>query len=296
MRVKAYTAYEAGRTIDRMLSKIERNGFAGRGALERLIRPGNIATTFGGRFPEIDASSQVRPVRSLAKDIGIEMKEIQAGQFIFQGHEGVNNNGFRIAETPFTNGHFRALFEKEPDALEEILKRDPMEFLLASLDVSAKDNTAYDKENSPLVYISQIEATAMAELIGMRLLTEQEWERAAAYTDGRDFPYGNRIDIKRHTFNDKGTRSVYAHPEGASEEGVLDLAGNIWEWTSTPYGEIDFTDINNPIFQKRSKTYSLRGGSWRINSQGSLTGSDRTGDAPEYRSDSVGFRLAEDLK
>lgn len=250
----------------------------------------NEAYKLAGR---VDATSKVKPV-SIAEQLGIKRIEIPKGVFIFQRHEGVNNNGYRIAETPFTNGQFRALMNMKPAELKNIIK-DPMKFLLASLKVSAEENPD-KKEKSPLVNINQREATAIAKLIGMRLPTELERERAAAYTDGRKYPWGNIFDVTRVTFNDKGTRSVYAHPKGASHEGVLDLAGNVWEWTSTPYGKIDFTDPNNPVFSKESEYYSLRGGSWSGSNRGGLTASNRGDSSPESRNGSVGFRPAEDLK
>ncbi|HVN67710.1 MAG TPA: SUMF1/EgtB/PvdO family nonheme iron enzyme, partial [Candidatus Sulfotelmatobacter sp.] len=148
----------------------------------------------------------------------------------------------------------------------------------------------------PLVFTDMQEEEGIAKLLGKRLPTELEWERAAAYTDGRRYPFGNEFDEGRVTFMTRGTRSVYAHRNGASPEGVLDLSGNVWERLSTPDGEIDLTDPKQPKFAETGESMVLRGGSWCCISPGVLCGGFRDYSYNQgFRKGNSGFRVAGDL-
>lgn len=224
--------------------------------------------------------------------VGIKMIRFPASNFKFQGVSGVRCNRFQMAETPFTNAHFLSLLKQSPDKLAEVIK-NPQELLVKSMLVAAVSEEAV---NSPLVFVNHTEASGIAALIGCRLPTELEWERAAAGLNGRIYPWGNKEpDASRAVFHpETGTRAVGRLIAGKTPEGLFDLAGNVWEWTSSIWGSINLTNAQNPIFPQSGINIVLRGGSWCNTGPGSLRGAGRSNGLPGSRSSFFGFRVAED--
>jgi formylglycine-generating enzyme required for sulfatase activity len=90
-------------------------------------------------------------------------------------------------------------------------------------------------DERPVTYVSRPGAEAFCERSGVRLPTEAEWEAAARGGDDRLWPWGDELpDRSRANFaaGIGGPVPVGSHPAGASPFGALDLAGNVWEWTS----------------------------------------------------------------
>src|SRR5690606_22290045 len=72
------------------------------------------------------------------------------------------------------------------------------------------------------------------------LPTEQQWQRAAQGDDGRKYPWGNDFDPQRCNTEESGIGKptpVTQYPNGASPYGVFDMAGNVFEWCLTQWGE-----------------------------------------------------------
>ena len=138
-----------------------------------------------------------------------------------------------------------------------------------------------------------------AKWAGKRLPTETEWERAARFTDGRSYPWGNEVPTSGYC-NYRLTRS-YTAPIGSYEnypsiEGVYDLAGNVWEWCSDWYDVYSAEDQINPIGPTTGTYKVLRGGGWRTLSHTGVSGSNRGFRSPVSSGDYIGFRCAKDLE
>jgi iron(II)-dependent oxidoreductase len=92
--------------------------------------------------------------------------------------------------------------------------------------------------NHPAVEVSWHGALAYCRWRGARLPSEAEWERAARGAHGRTFPWGEEAPTPsraRFARLHGSTAPAGANPEGVTEDGVLDLAGNVHEWTSSLY-------------------------------------------------------------
>lgn len=97
-------------------------------------------------------------------------------------------------------------------------------------------------ERKPVTWVSIEDARAYAQWAGKRLPREWEWQYAAQGTDGRLYPWGNawRDDAVPEPCRARRMRApddVDAHPTGASPFGVLDLVGNVWQWTDEYHDE-----------------------------------------------------------
>jgi formylglycine-generating enzyme required for sulfatase activity len=92
------------------------------------------------------------------------------------------------------------------------------------------------EERDPVLWVSVPDALAYAHWLGKDLPTEEEWEKAARGTDGRQYPWGNEWSKDRFSYYSHGILQpgpVGQHPDGASPYDVEDMLGDMQEWTKT---------------------------------------------------------------
>lgn len=177
-----------------------------------------------------------------------EMMEIKAGPFIMGSDGGPQDErpahrvglpAFDIDRTPVTNvqfAHFLNTIESATAQGEKLFDADDGDARIHRKGEKWMADTGF--ENHPVVEVSWLGAREYCTWLGKRLPTEAEWEKTARGADGRKYPWGNSPpDKTRGQFNAgwNQTVPVNSFPLGASPYGVLDLAGNAWEWVSSAY-------------------------------------------------------------
>lgn len=138
----------------------------------------------------------------------------------------------------------------------------------------------------PVVWVTQIDAFEYCEAVGKRLPTVQEWEKAARGEDGRLYPWGNEFNkefaVTSETAPQGIPEPVGSRKQGQSPYGVMDMAGNVWEWTSSS--------------RKGDTSYIiLKGGSFFENRRFATT-TYSLGSIPDDSKQYIGFRCVKDAK
>jgi formylglycine-generating enzyme required for sulfatase activity len=156
----------------------------------------------------------------------------------------MNLEGFWIDRFPVTNADFQEFLKStryQPEDTHNFLKHW----------VNGSPPPGW--EQKPVTWVGLEDARAYAQWAGKRLPHEWEWQCAAQGRDGRTYPWGSQWDPAAVPAPSKGRdlpapANVDAHPAGASPYGVMDLVGNVWQWTD------EFTDTH-------TRAAILRGGS-----------------------------------
>jgi len=153
------------------------------------------------------------------------------------------------------------------------------------------DEQNFNNPDQPVVGVTWADALAYCRWAGKELPSEIEWEYAARGKENRKYPWGiaepNPV-LANYGDNLNMPSVVGMHEEGATPEGVHDLAGNVFEWTRDwyrPYTEMrdDSTTPPDPPLR------TVRGGSWH-SPPSELRVTFRKGVFPEARDATIGFR------
>jgi formylglycine-generating enzyme required for sulfatase activity len=145
----------------------------------------------------------------------------------------------------------------------------------------------------PVVFVSWKDARTYCQWMGKRLSTEAEWEWAAGGLKGYRYPWGDQ-DPSSSLANYGGqagdTRKVGTYKPNAL--GLYDMAGNVWEWTSSLYLPYPYVVYDGREAEMASGKRVLRGGSWRDGPLALRTANRDAGIDPDFPLDNVGFRCA----
>ena len=161
------------------------------------------------------------------------------------------------------------------------------------------------KQDYPVTYVTLFQANNYCLWVGQRLLTEVEWERAVRGLDGRSWPWGeqtpspNFVNMPGADTSEpnEGLHPVISNTPGKSPEGVYNLVGNVWEWTSSflyEGGDYNHSHWNGkPESFRGTALYATRGGGW-ANKIAYISQNN-----PNYGTDvrnDLGFRCGADVK
>jgi len=153
----------------------------------------------------------------------------------------------------------------------------------------------YPEDNYPVVSVNWHEAEAYCNWGGGRLPSEAEWEKAARGESMNYYPWGNTLPnctLVNYSGCVGGPAPVGNYPNGASPYGVLDMAGNVWEWVIDWFDPDYYSqsgNTNNPLLSGYTGLKGLRGGSWGLGNN-ELRISFRGSFYPADTYNNIGFR------
>ena len=276
--------------------------------------------------PTPTATATPTPAAGAVREIdGIPFVYVPAGEFTMGSNDGSSDeqpvhtvylDAYWVMRTEVTNAQYRKFVDANGYTTERFWTAEGWKWRSEnsiSLPFYWGDSDFNGSEH-PVVGVNWYEAVAyanwLAERTGLslRLPTEAEWEKSARGADGRIYPWGNNWDGTQVNFCDTNctfdwkdkevndgyqyTAPVGSYPRGASPYGVLDMAGNVWEWANDWYDSGYYTGLSaqNPQGPATGDRRVLRGGSW-LNISTFVRAANRGWNEPDFRSNSVGFRL-----
>ena len=237
----------------------------------------------------------------LGKLPDIAWVEIPAGPFLYGEKKQTKTiPAFKIARYPITNSQFQCFMDDGGYA--------DGRWWVGLAGHPASERGFWNTPNHPRETVSWYEAVAytrwltaklheyglLPEAMTVRLPTEQEWEKAARGDDGREYPWGDGFQSGHANINetwgnvgtfDLGqTTAVGIYPKDTLPYGLLDMAGNVWQWCLNEYRQPERTGTEG------DERRVLRGGSWHYGRDLARCASRYDYD-PVVRYDDDGFRV-----
>ena len=299
---------------------------------ESSFTPQAIGTELPTKVPPTPSPTEIPPIPTQAnfkvseKD-QMEMVFIKSGDFIM-GTEDIeaqrlySGNGVAYPEVPqhtvYLDGFWMDKFEVTTSQYAKCVAAGackPAGEINNPVFAGMEYYTSNEYANYPIINVNWFQARAYCTWVGRRLPTEAEWEKAARGTDGRKYPWGNeKVNSELANFCDEDCTAAYANqsfndgypetapvgsfPEGKSPYGIMDMAGNVWEWTSTipkpyPYSATDGREADQDVIDdSKWPQRVLRGGTWS-NGIWWVRSSVRYRIVGPYINNNIGFRCAE---
>lgn len=217
---------------------------------------------------------------------------------------------FTIAKYPVTNAQFGKFIKAKGykqrqwwtdagwDELQKSDKKEPWSWRdkkFNGSDYPVVDVNCYEAIAFCNWLNAQVGAMHASPAYKITLPTDQQWQRAAQGDDSRTYPWGDEWDCNRcnngaKPCSSEGTTPVYQYEgadKGDSPFGVVDMAGNVWEWCSTEWytGSNDLSDTN---INERT----MKGGSWADEMNNYLRIDFRYNAVPHLALYCSGFRIA----
>jgi iron(II)-dependent oxidoreductase len=242
------------------------------------------------KIPEADFTFRVSGIEIEGfNDVGVDVQyPWEDSPRRFHQHT-IHVNSFYIDKFPVTNADFKKFIDAT-----RYHPKDDLDFLRDWKDGVYPSGW----ENKPVTWVSQEDARAYAAWAGKRLPHEWEWQYAAQGPELRLYPWGNEwhpaaVPVPDRSRNMRGPDAVDAHSEGASPFGVVDLVGNVWQWTE------EFVDGHTRAAIVRGGSYYQPQGSiwyfpqaYKLNEHGKLLLMSPSMD----RSAALGFRCVADTR
>jgi formylglycine-generating enzyme len=151
-----------------------------------------------------------------------------------------------------------------------------------------------DRDDHPMNCVNWSGANQFCEWVDGRLPTTKDWEAEATDNGSREYPWGNDDVTCDRCIRDEGgngcgkehTWPVCSRPQGNSVSGLCDMAGNVEEWTSSPYPSTE-------IFASNDETMALKGGAWLYDNPGFFMAALSFPGNSHYSYSGLGFRCVQ---